>query len=564
MISLIDVKYDHGYKDKLLDGVSFEIKNEEVVAIVGANGCGKSTILRLINGEDSVDEGNIAISQDMKVMAKLEQIPERLDENITVQDVLMPEIYNAQKELEEASLEFCNPNADLKKVEKRYARALENLERVSQDGIQKFSTARQKLGITDEMLQKKYNILSGGEKTRVNLCNIMSKEPDVLLLDEPTNHLDFEALGELEKFIKNCKKTVIVVSHDRYFMDKVANKTVLIENGKAYVINGGYTKFLEENKIRKQKEEQDYINQQNEISRLEEAAKKLRTFGRIGDNENFFKRAKAIEGRIEKMDTIEKPKEANKISLDFEVKGKAGNDIVKFKGLTIGFNDRIILDNLDFNLYHSERICIIGKNGAGKSTLIKAIINACNEQEIPGFISGEVKLGGNISIGYIPQEIHFEDENRSVIDDFRNYFSGEETRLRSTLVHFGFRGDTIYKPVGKLSGGEKVRLLLSELIQSKVNILIFDEPTNHIDADTRNTLEAALLEYKGTILFVSHDRYFINKIATSVAELTNGKIKKYTGNYDEYKEAKERIESESVATDTKIQIKPPKRRGNWI
>ncbi len=567
MISLIDVKYDHGYKEKLLDGVSFEIKKEEIVAIVGANGCGKSTILKLINGEDTVDEGSIAISQDMKLMAKLEQIPELLEDSVTVQDVLMPEIYNAQRELELASIEFSNPDADLNKVEKRYQKALEILEKVTNEGTQKISTARQKLGITEDMLSKKYNVLSGGEKTRVNLCNIMAKEPDVLLLDEPTNHLDFEALAELEKFVKNCKKTIIVVSHDRYFMDKVADKTILIENGKAYVTIGGYTKFLEENKIRKQKEEQDYINQQNEINRLEEAAKKLRSFGRIGDNEGFFKRAKAIEGRIDKIDTLEKPKENNKISLGFEVKGKAGNDIIKFKGLSIGYEDKSILDNLDLNLYHSERICIIGKNGAGKSTLIKAIINACNEKEIDGFISGEIKIGGNISIGYIPQEIHFEDENQSLIDNFREYFNGEETRLRATLVHFGFFGETIYKPVGKLSGGEKVRLLLSELIQTKANILIFDEPTNHIDADTRNVLETALQEYKGTIIFVSHDRYFINKIATSVAELENGKITKYVGNFDEYRETKERIRLEKIRQEeekNKPKINRPKTRGNWI
>ena len=534
MISLIDVKYDHGYKEKLLDGLSFEIKKGEIVAIVGGNGCGKSTLLKLLNGEDSPDEGSIAISQDMKVMAKLEQIPEKLDDWITVKDVIMPEVYNAQKELEAASLEFADPNADMKKVEKRYNRALENLEEVSQNIAHKISTARQKLNITDDMLDREYNVLSGGEKTRVNLCTIMSKDPEVLLLDEPTNHLDFEALSELETFVKSCGKTVVVVSHDRYFIDKVADKTVLIENGKAYVTNGGYTKFLEENRLRKEKEEQDYINQQNEINRLEEAAKKLRSFGRIGDNENFFKRAKAIEGRIEKMDTLERPKEAKKINLDFSVSGKAGNDIIKFSGLTIGFGDKIILDDLDFNLYHSDRICIIGKNGAGKSTLIHAIMNAVNEKEISGYIDGDIKVGGNISIGYIPQEIHFEDESQTVIDNFRVAFTGEETRLRATLVHFGFQGETIFKPIGKLSGGEKVRLLLAKIIQSKCNILIFDEPTNHIDADTRNTLEQALLEYKGTIIFVSHDRYFINKIATSVAVLENGKIHRYVGNYDDY------------------------------
>ena len=567
MISLIDVKYDHGYKEKLLDGVSFEIKKGEVVAIVGENGCGKSTLLKLINGEDSVDSGSIAISQDMKIMAKLDQIPEMLEESTTVQDVLIPELYEAQRELEEASLQYCNPEADLKKVEKAYQKALEKLEKITQNDVQRLSTVRQRFKINDDMLSRKYNVLSGGEKTRVNLCNIMAKEPEVLLLDEPTNHLDFEALNILEEFIKECKKTVIVVSHDRYFMDKVADKVVLIENGKAYVTKGGYTEFLEQNELRKQKNEQDYINQQNEINRLEEAAKKLRGFGKIGDNENFFKRARAIENRIDKMETVEKPKEAKKISLDFDVKGKTGNDIIKFKKLNIEFGEKKILNDLDFNLYHGERICIIGKNGAGKSTLIKTIISACKEEKIDGFVSGDIKLGGNISIGYIPQEIHFENEEQAVIDDFRNYFSGEETRLRSTLVHFGFTGESIFKPVGKLSGGEKVKLLLCELIQSKVNILVFDEPTNHIDADTRNTLESALLEYKGTILFVSHDRYFINKIATSVAKLEDGKIEKFVGNFDDYQNTiknKSKMLEENKEENIDFNKLKAKRKGNWI
>jgi len=295
MISLINVKYDHGYKEKIIDGINLEIKKGEIVAIVGENGCGKSTLLKLIFGQLVPDSGTIAISQDMKVMAMLEQIPELLDKDITVNDVIMPEIYEAQKELEKASMEFSNPNADMKKVENRYDKALQNLEEVSNNTIHKISSARQKLNITDDMLERRYNVLSGGEKTRVNLCRIMSKDPEVLLLDEPTNHLDFEALNELEQFIKNCSKTVIVVSHDRYFIDKVASKTVLLENGKAYVTNGGYTKFLKENSLRKQKEEQDYIAQQNEISRLEEAASKLRSFGRLGQNEVYNTKAKRTE-----------------------------------------------------------------------------------------------------------------------------------------------------------------------------------------------------------------------------------------------------------------------------
>jgi len=232
--------------------------------------------------------------------------------------------------------------------------------------------------------------------------------------------------------------------------------------------------------------------------------------------------------------TIQKPKEQKKINLDFNINGKAGNDIIKFEGLTIGYGNKVILNDLDFSLYHSDRICIIGKNGAGKSTLIHTILSAINDQNIEGYISGKIKIGGNLSIGYIPQEIHFENENETVIDYFRESFDGEETRLRATLVHFGFAGEAIFKPVGKLSGGEKVKLLLAKIIQTKCNILIFDEPTNHIDINTRNVLEEALIEYKGTIIFVSHDRYFINKIATSVALLENGKIHRYVGNYDDF------------------------------
>ena len=383
----------------------------------------------------------------------------------------------------------------------------------------------------EKLLEKNFNILSGGEKKLVLLANIMINNPDVILLDEPTNYLDINTLEWLENYLINYKGSLVIVSHDRYFLDKVTNKTILIENGTNYIFHGNYSYYLKENENRIINEFEKYKDQQKQIEEMKKTIKKLREWGQLGNNERFFKRAKCIEHRLEKIELINKPKVKNNIPITFNDNKRTGHDVLKINNLNLVIEDKILLDNVNFELTYGTRTCILGSNGSGKSTLIKYIINNYNNSKS----TDNIKIGTNVKIGYIEQEIKFKNEDIRVYDEARKYFNGEEYLLRSSLFKFMFYGDDIYKKLNKLSGGERVRLLLFCLIQQEINFLILDEPTNHIDIETKEVLEDALIDFKGTILFVSHDRYFINKIATSILEIKDKKIHNHIGNYDDYK-----------------------------
>ena len=352
----------------------------------------------------------------------------------------------------------------------------------------------------------------------------MIESPDILLLDEPTNHLDIEVLEWLENYLKNYHGTILIVSHDRYFLDKITNKIVLLEDGKSIVFNTNYSNYIEENEKRIELEIKNYKDKQKEIKTMKESIRKLREFGKLGDNEMFFKRAKSIEKRLEKIDNIDKPKTKQTIPLNFNYQNRSGKEVLVIKNLNIAYDNKIIFDNASAKVNYQDKICIVGKNGSGKSTLIKNILS--NNENI--------KIGSNVKIGYIPQQIDFT-EDITIYEYARKYFIGEESHLRSALFKFLFIGNDIYKKISSLSGGEKVRLKLFCLMQEDVNVLLLDEPTNHIDITTREVLENTLNDYKGTILFVSHDRYFINKLATKILSIENNKLKEYPGNYDDYK-----------------------------
>ena len=387
--------------------------------------------------------------------------------------------------------------------------------------------------ISEEMLTRSFNTLSGGEKTIVNLASLIISNPEILLLDEPTNHLDIDTLEWFEQFLSNYKGTIIISSHDRYFLDKVATKTILIDKGKADVYHGNYSYYLEESERRALAEFDEYKTQQKQIEAMKAAVKKLKEWGERGDNPRFFRRAACIERKLEKMEMLDRPESKKQLPLDFEINGRSGKDVLVAKDLGIIAGDKILLDGADLYLKYGEKVCLMGKNGTGKSTFVKAVLG--NEDSI---CQGEIKLGSNVSIGYIPQEIRFEDENATVLETSRKFYEGTETYLRASLAKFLFYGQNVFKRVGTLSGGEKVRLKLFELIQKKANLLILDEPTNHIDIDTKEILEEALSEYRGTLFFISHDRYFINKLAERVINIEDQKFTEYLGNYDYYKEQK--------------------------
>lgn len=540
MITLIEVSVNNAVKTfgfkRIFDGFNLEATTGERIALIGPNGCGKTTLFKVISGEENLDQGNVSIRRGATI-GLLSQIPPKVDDTVTVRDILLKsfkEIFDMEnnlriyeKKMAEATPEELNLLLDsYGKLQERFA----NMGGYEID--EKMSKICNGFKISDEMLYRSFNTLSGGEKTIVNLASLIISNPNILLLDEPTNHLDIETLEWFEQFLSNYNGTVIISSHDRYFLDKVATKTISIERGQGEVYHGNYTYFLEESERRALAEFDEYKNQQKQIEAMKATIKKLKEWGERGDNPRFFRRAASIEKKLEKMEVIDRPDSKKQLPLDFEINGRSGKDVLVVDDLGIIIGDKVILDGAEMFLKYGEKVCLMGKNGAGKSTFIKSILNGTN------ICQGEIKLGSNVSIGYIPQEIHFEDEKATVLETARKFYDGTETHLRASLAKFLFYGENVFKRVGTLSGGEKVRLKLFELIQKKANLLILDEPTNHIDIDTKEMLEEALSEYQGTLFFISHDRYFINKLAQRVINIEEQKFEQYLGNYDYYKEQK--------------------------
>lgn len=532
-IELNNIKKNYGLKN-ILDGFNLVVKSGERVALIGQNGSGKSTILKIISGQETIDNGAINIRKGSTI-GMLNQIYENEDTDILVKDFLyesFSEILQIEKQLRNLEEKMTyEQNIDLlETVINKYGKLQEKYQTMGGYEIQeKFSKICSKFNLSEKMLGQNYNYLSGGEKTKINLAKLLLKNPDILLLDEPTNHLDFESLNFLEEFVKNYKGTILIVSHDRYFLDKVITKTILLENGKDNVYYGNYSYFIKEDERRTLAKFENYKNQQKQIEKMKESIKTLRKFGEIAKNEMFFKRAKSIEKKLEKMEVLEKV-DLNQRSIDlkFNIENRAGKDVIKIQNLSKRFESKIIFENANMTLTYGEKVALIGKNGAGKTSLIKMILGEDLQ------FSGEIKLGASIKMGYIPQNIIFENTNQTILEFFLDDNSFTETQARAKLAKYGFRGENVFKKIGFLSGGEKVRLLLIKLIQKDINFLILDEPTNHIDVDTRELLEEALAEYSGTVLFVSHDRYFINKLADRVVNIEDYKIKSYSGNYDDF------------------------------
>lgn len=520
-INLNKINKSFGF-DKVLNDISLNINKGEKIALIGSNGCGKSTLLKIIAGRESINSGEVSIRKGVTI-GYLSQIPE--ENNILVSDY----IYSTFKELLELKekLEHLENNlsSDIKIITK-YTKLQEKF--INMGGYEfetKISKILSVFDITDEMLNRNFNTLSGGEKTICSLIRLILIEPDILLLDEPTNHLDIKRIEWLEKYLNNIKSTIIIVSHDRYFLDKVVNKTILLTKRGLEIYFGNYSYFIKENENRLMLEFKKYKDQEKIIEAMKRAIKKLQEFGKLCSptgGEIFFRRAASIKKRLEKLDKLDKPEIKKNINLRFNLNERSGKDVLKIKNLNLKFRDKSLLEEANLNIYYKEKCCIVGDNGVGKSTLIKEILN------------NKKYLGSNINVGYIPQEIVFENSNLSVLEEARKNFIGIEEHLRSSLFKFLFVGENVHKKIKYLSGGEKVRLKLFCLMQNNYNFFIMDEPTNHIDIDTREILENALKEYEGTILFVSHDRYFINEVANNIVEIKNNKIFKHIGNYDNY------------------------------
>ena len=535
-ISLNKINKSYGFNN-VLNNLSFDVKTNERIALIGSNGCGKTTTLKIIMGIESYDSGNISIRKESKI-GYLTQMPPKEDDNVSAKSVYLrgvQELIDLENKISDFVENMSSNEKDIKLLDK-----LQEEFRISGGYSlkEKIEKIRNGFKITNELLDREYNKLSGGEKTLINLASIILSNPDILLLDEPTNHLDIDTLEWFEEYLSSYNGTVVIISHDRYFLDRTVNKIIEIENGNANIYHGNYSYYLKESEKRLMVEFQNYKNQQKEIKALKEAIERYKVWGAKSDNPMFFRRAKAIETRLEKMEVIEKPKTKSELRINLNVEDRTSNRVMVISNLDLKIGNKELLRNSHMEVYYKERVCLMGKNGAGKTTLIKNILNNTHDN---------IKLGTNIKIGYIPQEIRFDNEDLTIYEHMRKIFVGSESELRSKLNQFYFTADNIDKKVKNLSGGEKVRLKLLELILKNANFLILDEPTNHIDIDTREILEESLLAYDGTILFISHDRYFINKIATKIVMIENKEMITYNGNYDSIKKKSNDVIIKEVA-----------------
>ena len=538
---MLDIVFNHVSKNygnkEIFDQISFEIKSKEKIAIIGQNGSGKTTIFKMIAKEESSSTGEIIVRKDAKV-GILTQYPNEELNNYTIKEILyssFKEIKNLEKKLIEYEKKL--NESDENNLEKNIIKYTKIQEEYQNMGGYEVDSKIDKLvsafNITS-LLNRKYIDLSGGEKTIVNLISIILQEPDILLLDEPTNHLDISMLELLEKFLNTFNKTIVIISHDRFFLDKTVNKIFLVDNKKIEIFHGNYSYYIKENELRIMREFNEYKNQQKKITAMKNSIKRLKEYGKLAYpcGENFFRRAASIEKRLEKIEVLEKPKKSKKIDLAFSFNTRSGNDIIMINNYCYTIGNKELFKNANMSIKYQEKVVLIGSNGSGKSTLIKKIISNDNN----------IKIGSNIKIGYISQDIKFENEELTVIEEARKFFEGYEEHLRSALVKFLFYSEGIYTKINKLSGGEKLRLKLFCLMQEDNNLLIMDEPTNHIDINTKEILEEALNDYKGTLLIISHDRFFINKIATRILSIENKRIISYIGNYNDYLSIKNKKE----------------------
>ncbi len=528
--------------DHLLKDVSFHINDYDKAALIGINGCGKTTLLRIIMGEMNADDGLVTFAKDKTVgylpqNALLNSTKTIYDEILTVKQSLI-DLEERLRDME-ASMNLVTGD-ELATLMDKYTNASARFER--EGGLTYKSEiigVLKGLGFEQEDFSREISTLSGGQKTRVALGKLLITKPDLIILDEPTNHLDMNAIMWLENYLLNYKGTVFIVSHDRYFLDKIVNKVFELENGHMTTFTGNYTDYATKKEILRIAAMNAYRNNQREIKHQEEVIKKLRSFNR----EKSIKRAESREKMLNKMERVDKPlDEADSMHLTLMPRFESGNDVLTVTGLAKSFDNNHLFHDVNFFIQKGEHIAIIGDNGTGKSTLLK-IINDVIEAD-----AGTIKTGTNVEIGYYDQEHHVLNESKSIFDEISDdYPTLTNTEIRNVLAAFLFTGDDVYKLIGSLSGGEKGRVLLAKLMLSQANFLILDEPTNHLDITSKEILEDALNNYTGTVLYVSHDRYFINRTASRIMDLTQDGFVNYLGNYDYYLEKKAEI---NPVTDT--------------
>ena len=543
---------DFGY-GKLFEDVSFSLNEGESISIVGPNGCAKSTLLKLIAGIERIDGGQISIKKGAKV-AYLDQTGSSIKDDRPVYEVLK-DAFSELKEMEQEinslqkKMESGIEGIEYDKVLERYCNLMERFSMAGgYDMETNINTVVEGLKIDKNILNQSYNDLSGGEKTLVQLGKALLIKPDLILLDEPTNHLDIERIEWLENYIKSFRGASVIVSHDRYFLDRMSNQILDLDSSSGKVYSTNYTGFKEEKQRDFEKQMANYKNQQALIKKLEAEKKYFAERGMATNSSTLTARAHTLQTKIDRLKqmAVARPKEQKKLNVGFDEERKSSKKVITAEGLTITTPDgRKILDDIDLDICAGERIAFIGSNGSGKSTFVKSVLG---EQDLP--VKGNVEVGPSVKIGYLPQIINFPNGEQQLLEYFRGEVGVNEQKARKILAGFQFYQEDVTKMVKNLSGGERMRVKLAELLQQKINTLIFDEPTNHIDIPTKEVLEDAIEDFDGTLIFVSHDRYFINKFADKTVEFKDGNVTTYLGNYEDYKRSKEKESQQETKQDS--------------
>lgn len=539
--------------DEIIKNASFHIEEREKAAIVGINGAGKTTLLRIIMGEYQADSGEVIIAKD-RTIGYLAQ-HQKLSGDNTIYDELLSvkkDIIELEQKIRRLELEMhSKEGVELETVMEAYSKSTHQFE--LQNGYAYKSEVvgvLKGLGFDESDFEKKMNTLSGGQKTRVALGRLLLSKPDIIMLDEPTNHLDMNSIAWLENYLVNYDGSVIIVAHDRYFLDKVVTKVIEVERGIVSVFSGNYSDYAAKKKQLMDAKLKEYYNQQRDIKHQEEVIAKLKSFNR----EKSIKRAESREKLLDKIEVIDKPiTEQETMHFKLEPAKESGNDVLSVEGLSKAFGGNRLFDNVSFEIKKGEKVALIGNNGTGKTTILK-IINHIIDAD-----AGKVKLGANVEIGYYDQEHNVLHMDKTAFDEIGDaYPDMTNTQIRNMLACFLFTGDDVFKKISDLSGGERGRVSLAKLMLSNANFLILDEPTNHLDIMSKEILESALNRYTGTVLYVSHDRYFINKTASRIMELSANTVTNYIGNYDYYLEKRDILapkEVKQVSSEKNIAVK---------
>jgi len=551
--------------DTILENLSFIVEAGDKIGVIGLNGTGKTTLFNILSGEISQDSGEIYIQRELKIgylkqHTKIESEKSIFDECLEVFFHLIKMEENIRALEHAISLEGEKGETEqLILLMDQYSHLSERFSSLNGYGYKSEIRGTLKgLGFDDEDLDKKVDILSGGQKSRLSLAKLLLEKPDILLLDEPTNHLDIDAIGWLEKYLKDYNGATMIISHDRYFLDNVVNRIFHIENLNLNIYNTNYTNFM----IRRKKEmdiyKKHFEDQQKEIKRQEEIIRKFKSYA----TERYYGLAKSRQKMLDKMKVMSKPEgDQKKTRIRFEPKIKSGVDVLKVEHIEKSFNDLKLLDDINFNIYRGEKVGLIGANGIGKTTLFKIVLGQLTKD------AGNIQIGHHVVSGYFDQEMSTLNLDKTIIDEIWDENpSFDYYQIRTVLSQFMFIGDDIFKEISDLSGGEKGRLSLLKLMLSKANLLLMDEPTNHLDIDSKEVLEEAILDYEGTLFVISHDRYFLNRVTDKILELTQDGIKEYLGNYDYYLEKKNEVFYTEDEEDgkTKTQMKLEKRKEKEI